>query len=497
MQLVRMLFVAIVGVLGFNVEGMQPQASVQTCFDLPADTPGLMSDKQTQKVCGGDKECVHIIVPKSEAEGAYHDSKLKPLNAKERVDYATSKKGNIYFPADGTQPTTEEAVKYSCANVEDDAITDWYMKMFGVIDKNGGNSVSDDDYVKAGWDNPTGAIPDEKRIITFDASVDSTLADDPNDPRISRRNLFKREFCKIASNPVGRVLLYRILIEIRRHIIGNIGVCEDNANIEILQTVGSLSNLLENCPDFFESRDKMRNLKILWDKDVFAFRPILPDINGGALLFNATSIRKQIIVGKLPNYGGVLVRQQQGIWTDDLFHEFIHWYHSLRDTLRMSNDLNSEGLFKLYERIGSVYYPWTKIVSDQQRKLAAVPWHSRYDRIISVNFEEMRTILGTDSSCPKYLEGDDISENLFALSRSYAIGSLLCMIRFGHKDFSYVEHAHSVERTIKTLEVINNYGITASYTLPVTPLPNAFDLKGYSVTQYPKEIKQIADEITS
>lgn len=76
---------------------------------------------------------------------------------------------NIYFPPNGSQPTTENAVKWSCANVdnrENSSVTEWYMKMFGVVAINEGNSDSDD-YVKAGWNAPS--VADEainaQRII--------------------------------------------------------------------------------------------------------------------------------------------------------------------------------------------------------------------------------------------------------------------------------------------------------------------------------------------
>lgn len=506
MKFVRILLIAIVGVLGLDVEGTQPQASVQTVFDLPANTPGLMKNGDCpllieKRITGKKNRCVFVIVPDTAA-----DKKLKTDggNILDSMNY----KGCIYFPADGTQPTTKEAVEYSCANIdnrEDSSITKWYMKMFGVIDKNGGNSDSDDNYVKVGWDNVTTS---SCRIISFDASVDGTLVDDPDIPntQIPRRALFEREFCKIASNSVGRVLLYRVLIEIRRRIVddreNNIGVCENNAQIKSIQIAESLSDLLESSPEFFDARNNVRNLKILWAQNGCSFTANCFGIEGsGALRFSATNIQKQVVIGKLLYCGGGLVQLRQSILTDDLFHEFIHWYHTLRDHLRVSNDLNSQGSYKLYEGIGRVYYPWTRIASDLQRKLASVSWSRYYEdaNVISVNFEEMRTILGVDADCLEYLEGDDISENLFALSRSCMTGSVLCGIRFGHKDFSYVEHIYSVEREIKTLDAINNYGITTRYTLPNIPqlMPNAFDLKGDQMTQYHKEIKQIADKITS
>lgn len=75
---------------------------------------------------------------------------------------------NIYFSTDGHQPTTQEAVAWSCANIdnrENSPITEWYMKMFGVIPfQNTGNPAND--YIKAGWDNS--AVPNAKAIIIFD-----------------------------------------------------------------------------------------------------------------------------------------------------------------------------------------------------------------------------------------------------------------------------------------------------------------------------------------
>ena len=50
--------------------------------------------------------CIHIVVPKTNAELA-----LKRENYDELYE-AMAVEGNIYFPADGTQPTTKEAVEY-------------------------------------------------------------------------------------------------------------------------------------------------------------------------------------------------------------------------------------------------------------------------------------------------------------------------------------------------------------------------------------------------
>jgi hypothetical protein len=91
-------------------------------------------------------------------------------------------------------------------------------------------------FARAGWNNA--APPAARRIISFPVpaqihhnAIDMTPINDPDVPgnNVSRINLFTGKFRKIASTSVGRVLLYRILIEIRRHNPGgNVG-CLENA----------------------------------------------------------------------------------------------------------------------------------------------------------------------------------------------------------------------------------------------------------------------------
>lgn len=178
---------------------------------------------------------------------------------------------NIFFPADGSQPTTANAVNYALANIdnrENSPITDWYMKMFGLIPfQNSGVPVND--YMKSGWnDNATAT----QAIITFNNDACTGIANgnnhnfctmvngghahkvaDPNNPaaQISRIALFRREFRKIASTAVGRVLLYRVLIEIRRHVANNVGSAENQAFVG--NTLGTLNN------------DRCRSIEIAYD----------------------------------------------------------------------------------------------------------------------------------------------------------------------------------------------------------------------------------------
>ncbi|MDR0740654.1 MAG: hypothetical protein LBF34_03010 [Puniceicoccales bacterium] len=49
----------------------------------------------------------------------------------------------------------------------------------------------------------------------------------------AERMSFMRVFRTIAANPVGRVLLYRLLIEIRRQDVANNGCCEQGIVIKL------------------------------------------------------------------------------------------------------------------------------------------------------------------------------------------------------------------------------------------------------------------------
>lgn len=109
---------------------------------------------------------------------------------------------NIYFPTDGFQPTTPDAIKYALANVdntENSTITNWYMQMFGIIpinqntmDKATANKTNHSRavHVTAGWN----VDKNIQEIIQFHPSVNDDLVDDKGaiGGKISRKELFKR-----------------------------------------------------------------------------------------------------------------------------------------------------------------------------------------------------------------------------------------------------------------------------------------------------------------
>ncbi|MDR2372155.1 MAG: hypothetical protein LBD60_03345, partial [Puniceicoccales bacterium] len=127
---------------------------------------------------------------------------------------STEANADIYFPTDGHQPTTPEAAQWSCANVEannvNSPITRWYVNAFFTYDF--GFAAS--------------AAPQAPGQIVV--LIGGTPAE-----RMSFMGMFRT----IAANPAGRVLLYRLLIEIRRQNAANNGCCEQG----IFMSSGDLS----------------------------------------------------------------------------------------------------------------------------------------------------------------------------------------------------------------------------------------------------------------
>lgn len=405
----KILLITIIAVLTGNTEGAQ---TARTVFDLPEDTPGLRIGNTQNKTINNipDQECIHVIVPRTPAVCAVG------------VAQAMNMEGNIYFPADGTQPTTEEAVKYSCANIdnrEDSPITDWYMMMFGVIPVNqaaigaaiavgnpDNNVPLTPNYVQAGWRTDylnMNAYP--QRIISFDASVDGTQVDDLSisGQQIGKRDLFIREFRKIASTSVGRVLLYRILIEIRRHNLGgNVGVFE----VEDVYRI------------FIQDRNQLRSILIQYGNNIqFSYDGILEISNN---LVNSSVIGTSIDNN---GYTNIVFGFQSGL-DINLFHELGHWYHLLRKYARSRSEMD---INLLQHSIGK--YLWNNLDgSESDNRVDCSTWYWRGER--GANFEEIRNIIGSSRDIDEnYLEGDDLSENLYRLCSG-------APLRFGHRDNS-------------------------------------------------------------
>jgi hypothetical protein len=122
---------------------------------------------------------------------------------------------NVYFPTTGIQPTTEQAIKLSRADIlrgtpENNAVAEWYMRMFGWIpaDDTPSNTSESEGRLQIGFKGEN----EPTAIITLESGDDKN----PEHQEEKKHIAFWRAFRQIAADPVGRVLLYRILIEIRR-----------------------------------------------------------------------------------------------------------------------------------------------------------------------------------------------------------------------------------------------------------------------------------------
>ena len=468
MKTIRFLCIAIFGVCYCKIHGMlagngpfpnfpaviaeAPVVDFNTIFGdgnpvipNPVIPEAFQPKRYDNPIAGApNRRCVYFTVINNGPDPAQANFQIAQIG-----DPNPANEHNIYFPADGSQPTTPDAVKYSCANVEDEAITEWYMKMFGVIPINQvaineaiavNNLPPPPVVVCAGWrDGHLHIAQYPQGVISFDASVDGTMVNDPNIPgvRISRRALFEREFRKIASTSVGRVLLYRILIEIRRQRVGK-GVLETNMSIELLRGKNlTIDDIYAHNFDLFPSRNICRSISINWQvNNKFSFRL------SGHIDISNTIAKKQTLIYNFDNRLAFISLEKSGL-DEDLFHEMCHWYHYLRDPSRFINDVQmiKDKICKINDgnRIGSLFYG--SKYDDAYLKLASVAWCSINDTIrrLVVNFEEMRTILGSSPNCVNYLEGDDISENLYILINKYKNGYLYPAIRFGHMDYCCVE----------------------------------------------------------
>lgn len=274
----------------------------------------------------------------------------------------------IKFPSNGRQPTTEEAVEWACANADLDVsdedrlnspITQWYMKMFGVVDMNGAVSENENDYIKAGYDGNN----NNKRIISYDASMNEY------------KETFIDNFKKIASTSVGRVLLYRILIEIRRKDGNGNGVEQSKSAPGYLlidkDVLLPLNIILDDTANMKE-RNSCRALVVKYDK-CFSISAAKYDLNlliTSNQIFqnkcatlsvnfdNISSILAEANMIEGPKDMCVFFKQQISMFDVNIFHEFIHWFHKLSFFRRSKreNYMFSDGIALENHPLGQWYY---------------------------------------------------------------------------------------------------------------------------------------------
>lgn len=412
-------------------------------FDLPANTPGrsvITAPGPThghpalvQKTINTahNVNCEHVIVPNSPAAGAANVNAAMALN------------GNIYFPENGEQPTEAEAEVLSCATFEENdvnsPITDWYITMFG-----GSDHTNHNPNLQIGFTTIIGAHlialaprPASAAIITMDAA--SMTAG-------TRTADFWQDFRRIASSRIGRILLYRILIEIRRQ--RNIeGTWKAYVSTDVPGII-SAANL--------KRRANCRNITISWDVRGNSFSKDEHTIKYANVNRKLTTICEKM--GN--NHPISIVERESHI---GLFHEMVHWFHVLRHPERHSKERMA---FKVpaislrdtanRETIGG--YFWGSIDNNNTNswKVSATPWLGYSINDSYVNFEEIRTILGAPTLeqyrlvVPNnpfhpnpyiFLNGDDLSENKYRVSVD-------AKLRFGHSNQPFYEDNSVIQKVI-------------------------------------------------
>jgi len=438
--------IAICGVTGALIESI---FGVE--FDLPTSAPGRMVITTPGPTHGHlvlvtktintvpNVNCEHVVVPGSQAAIAL--VAVPPGGDLAAVMAAT---GNIYFPQNGVQPTDTEAEDLSCATVDENdinsPITDWYTTIFG-----GPDHTKHNPNLQAGFTTLTGAQlvaltprPTASAIITMDTpsmSVGTRTAD------------FWQDFRKIASTRTGRILLYRILIEIRRQ--RNIsGTWKAYTSREIGGTTSALNlRMRANC----------RNLIIKWSDNGNSFSRNTHTIN-----YANTNRKLTTVCEKIGNSHPIsLVGRESDI---GLFHEMVHWFHVLRHPERHSKERVAFKTSRaislrdttIYETIGGYFWYGIDDNNTTSWKVSAIPWIGHSDNSSYVNFEEIRTILGAPTfiryravvpNAPyhpnpyMFLNGDDLSENKYRVSVN-------AKLRFGHASQPFYEDDSVIQKVI-------------------------------------------------
>jgi hypothetical protein len=229
---------------------------------------------------------------------------------------------------------------------------------------------------------------------------------------------FKEMFIKLASNPAGRILLYRLLIEIRRT-KGESGAPEmsefcinpdDRNKCRTIRFIDK-SNFLQGYASYITLLNQIPSLNAY--NQVFSFNGYDNVIQVSLNQMTSTSDLCNLGMGNNGEYYAVS-RLLNGK-TDNsvhLFHEMLHWFHFLRYTDRYVKNREGEkentprqygslvrsfysGRVEYWTGKGFVIQPYKKDVSDE------------------VDVEEMRTVFGSSTIVHPFFNGDDLSENLY------------------------------------------------------------------------------------
>jgi hypothetical protein len=327
--------------------------------------------------------------------------------------------GNIYFPTDGRQPTTPGAAVWSCANVDANnlasPITQWYVDAF--FTRNFGFTS-------------TNKITS---IITAQA--------------VALRPGLGNAFRAIAANPVGRVLLYRLLIEIRRQDAANEGCVEDGIGIT---------------PGMSGFRGWTRRISIRREANTFEFEPIMGD-GGSVIRFDPSAIAEftclrinAATIAAPPTIDTVDLQNDLDI---PLFHEMLHWFQYLRHPVRFVEEDIKGCMPVYYQYLSRCYYgndgfnwesfAWGGLDHQEMRTILGAPNYNTAAEVDlfhpnalfpanPVGFLAATNTAGAIGYLPPecvFFNGDDLSENAYRMAKhaaAVAAGANPVRMRFGH-----------------------------------------------------------------
>lgn len=446
---------------------------------------------------------------------------------------------NIYFPEDGSQPISSDAIKYSLANVDNtlnSSITSWYMRIFGVL-----QAIPTGNFIEAGFEINAapvgiplvagiappvvaGIVGAHRQIVRFElfehiiddllrlvqirnntpilvavplptvgvgniplagitvaainnenkASVDQLINRLTANPLYVRaeteqlvKNIIKKlhflssqflnpaetiiqlqtrlegifidNFRRIASTSVGRVLLYRILIEIRRSAAaGNYNgiLCQDILTNHVIRDKNT--------------RNSCRCIKIEYDDNFcFSTSTALRTGIGTCSIIWKNIVHQLSTISKPFDTYDYISLSEAGL-DIALFHEMIHWYHRLRNCTRSLSERSVDLAHNNEENYQIYMYYWRDLSADFNKKIiSSLAWQATGNN--RINLEEVRTILGIKNTAnlyynsnnfiENYLEGDDLSENLYRA----CIGQFL---RFAHVSIPFYEDKKVIEKVI-------------------------------------------------
>lgn len=328
----------------------------------------------------------------------------------------------IIFNGDAKQPTTEDAAKLSCANIDDENITQWYVDMFCKY-KNGMKIINNSKLQYANIleehdVNKTISLNGKLTIKSKDVKQKNTISPSKiliinSQQDVKIMNCFRA----IASNPVGRVLLYRLLIEITRHNSEN-------------QYVEEFRCLPEKKEGLLKNRQSILSINI-----EFNSKAATSTFNTtGYITLNNTKFSKMILTIKDQILTLTDDEQKNDELDIDLFHEMLHWYHKLRNGQRFNNSStgNAQTYYQYHVMIHPYFYLFStlnicnpKYDEKEVRTIIGMPnckTNVLHKMLLNERILALKLVgenININNLRYQYLEGDDLSENAYRASKKF------------------------------------------------------------------------------